>query len=115
MYFHASGFKCETVYIEAQEDLVDLCGVQNGRVCRGKCDWYQIDKPIPPCEERQDVNNTEMLMIGAYAIITLTLWSWTSGIDLAFMRPTTKLRNRFPSTRYQTTFSEETNALLKFF
>lgn len=99
MYFQTAGYACDTVFREAQSDLIRLCGVQNGRPCNGKCtEWYQIDRPAPPCEERVGVDDTSWFLIILYILLTGMLWTWTSGIDLNHMR-NKKLRQRFENTK----------------
>lgn len=86
MYFQTGGYACETVFREAQTNLIRLCGMQNGRPCNGKCtDWYKIDRPPPPCEERQGVDDVSLLVGGLILFLGVTLWAWTSGIDFNYM------------------------------
>lgn len=110
MYFHTAGYKCETVFAEAQIGLFRLCGFQDGRNCLGKCDvQYKIDTPLPPCEERQGVDDTSLFIIGGYIFLSAMLWTWTNGIDL---RDRNRLRTRFRSVKQAP--STSTEEMLKF-
>ena len=97
MYYYTSGFSCESVYVEAQSELIRLCGVQNGRLCYGKCSQhYQIDSPPPPCENKVGVDKLTMYLIGLYIFVTASLWSWTSSIDLSpVITTSSKLQTRY--------------------
>jgi len=97
MYYYTSGLPCEKVYSEAQSELIQLCGVQNGRSCYGKCtEHYQIDSPPPPCENKVGVDKLTMYLIGLYVFVTASLWSWTSSIDLSpVITTSSKLQTRY--------------------
>lgn len=108
LYFSAVGYPCEQTFIQAQKHIVELCGKRNGQPCLNAtipCEWYQIDKPIPFCEQRKGVGDNEMYIIGAYIFVSATLWSWTAGVDLHVL----------PSKRLQSRFRRSNEELMSFF
>lgn len=115
MYYHTAGFTCETVFLQAQSDLIRLCGVQNGRSCLGKCtEQYQIDTPPPMCEEHVGIDEHSLYAILGYIVLAGVLWSWTAGVEIGVSRGT-QLQNRFVRTRYVSSRSNgdsEMDALL---
>jgi hypothetical protein len=111
MYFYTSGFECESIFVEAQSDLIRLCGFQNGRPCYGKCtEHYQIDSPPPPCESKVGIDKTTMYLIGLYVFIATSMWTWTGSIDLAPpSQSSTRLKMRYK------THNDSSESLLSFF
>lgn len=106
LFFSAVGYPCEQTFLEAQNHIVELCGRRNGISCLNAtppCEWFQIDKPIPFCEQRKGVGDTEMYIIGAYIFFSATLWSWTAGVDLHIL-PSKRLQSRFMSNDYMSFF-----------
>lgn len=101
MYYHTSGYACERVFEKAQQQLILLCGMQNGVSCQGKCtEQYQIDTPVPLCEQNKDIEDSILYAIFGYILLGCTLWSWTSGVDINEQKLNT-LSQRFTSTRYR--------------
>ena len=103
MYFHTSGYDCENVFRAAQREFIKLCGMQNGLSCQGHCtELYQIDTPVPLCEQNKDLSDSTMYAIFGYILLGCTLWTWTSGIDINEYKTNT-LRQRFRPTMYTQT------------
>lgn len=118
MSFHTSGYDCENVFREAQSQFIRLCGMQNGLSCEGKCtELYQIDTPVPLCEQTKDLSDSTMYAIFGYILLGCTLWTWTAGIDINEYTTNT-LSQRFRPTRYTRKHSKddsEFDALLSSF
>lgn len=96
MYYHTSGFTCENVFREAQRQVIQLCGKQNGASCQGQCtEQYQIDTPTPMCEQQTGISDQTTYAIFAYVLFGCILWSWTAGVEIS----ENKLSSRFRTTR----------------
>lgn len=115
LFFHTSGYLCESVFRLAQAQLIRLCGRRNGVSCQGLCtEQYQIDTPIPLCEQKKDIEDGVLYAILGYVLLGCILWSWTAGVDINDQRYNT-LSQRFRHTRFSAKSSKgdsELDALL---